>query len=402
MSENTTAVGTVTATDPDVGDSVTFALNGGADEAAFAITPAGVLTFLTAPDHERPADSGGDNGYQVVVRTSDGSLTADQAVTVTVTDVAESDATLKALSLADQDGNPVAIGTFAPATTAYAASVGSHVTGVTATATPNHPDAAVAVTGGAALAEGENPVTVTVTAEDGSATQDYVITVTRAAAETANNPPVFDAGTDAFTVSENTTAVGTVTATDPDAGDSVTFALNGGADEAAFAITPAGVLTFLTAPDHERPADSGGDNGYQVVVRASDGSLTTDQTITVTVTDVAETDATLKALSLADQDGNPVAIGTFAPATTAYAASVGSQVTGVTTTATPNHPDATVAVTGGAALAEGGEHGNRNRNGGGRQRHPGLRHHGDPGGGRDGRENPARFGICPSPSAPAA
>ena len=351
--ENTTAVGTVTATDPDEGDSVTFALNGGADEAKFAITPAGALTFLTAPDHEQPADAGGDNGYQVVVRASDGSLTADQSVTVTVTDAAESDATLKALSLADQDGNPVDIGTFDPATTDYAAGVGSQVTGVMATATPNHPDAAVAVTGNTGLAEGENTVTVTVTAEDGSARQEYTITVTKLAAEAVNNPPVFDAGTDAFTAAENTTAVGTVTATDPDEGDSVTFALNGGADEAKFAITPAGVLTFLTAPDHEQPADSGGDNGYQVVVRASDGSLTADQTVTVTVTDAAETDATLKALSLADQDGNPVDIGTFDPATTDYAASVGSQVTGVTATATPNHPDATVAITGNTALAEG-------------------------------------------------
>ncbi len=353
VTENTTAVGTVTATDPDVGDRVTFALNGGADAARFAITPEGALTFRTAPDHERPADAGGDNGYQVVVRASDGSLTADQTVTVTVTDAAETDATLKALSLADQDGNPVDIGTFAPATTAYAASVDNDVTGVTATATPNHPDATVAGDGNTALAEGENTVTVTVTAEDGSTTQDYVITVTRAAAETPNNPPVFDAGTDAFTVTENTTAVGTVTATDPDVGDSVTFALNGGADAAQFAITPEGALTFLTAPDHERPADADGDNGYQVVVRASDGSLTADQTVTVTVTDAAETDATLKALSLADQDGIPVDIGTFAPATTAYAASVGNDVTDITATATPNHPDATVAGDGNTALAEG-------------------------------------------------
>ena len=81
-SAEATSSASVTATDPDAGDSVAFALNGGADEAAFAITPAGVLTFLTAPDHERPADSGGDNGYHVVARASDGSLTADQAVTV--------------------------------------------------------------------------------------------------------------------------------------------------------------------------------------------------------------------------------------------------------------------------------------------------------------------------------
>ncbi len=353
VSENVTAVGAVTATDPDEGDSVTFALNGGADESAFAITPEGLLTFLAAPDHEQPADSGGDNGYEVVVQATDGSLTADQTVTVTVTDAAEADATLKALSLADQDGNPVGIGAFDPATTAYTASVGSQVTGVAATARPNHPDATVAVIGGTALAEGENPVTVTVTAEDGSSTQDYVIIVTKSAAEAVNNAPIFDAGTNAFTVSENITAVGVVTATDPDDGDSVTFALNGGADESAFAITPEGLLTFLTAPDHEQPADSGGDNGYEVAVRASDGSLTADQTVTVTVTDAAENDATLKALSLADQDGNPVDIGAFDPATTDYAASVGSQVTGVTATARPNHPDATVATTGNTALAEG-------------------------------------------------
>ena len=172
---------------------MTFALNGGADKAAFAITPSGALTFLTAPDYEQPADADGDNGYQVVVRASDGSLTTGQTVTVTVTDAAESDATLKALSLADQEGSPVDIGTFDPATTDYAAGVGSEVTGVTATATPNHPDAVVAVTGNTGLAEGENTVTVTVTAEDGSTHQEYTITVTRAAAGPSDNAPTADA-----------------------------------------------------------------------------------------------------------------------------------------------------------------------------------------------------------------
>ncbi len=350
VAENATAVGTVTATDPN-GDSVDFALNGGADEAKFAITSAGVLTFVTAPDHEQPADSDGDNHYEVVVRASDGSLTTDQTVTVTVTDAAETDTTVKALSLADQDGNPVSIGDFAT-TTAIAISVGNEVTSVAVTATPNHPDATVAVTGGTGLAEGENTIAITVTAEDGNTHQDYTITVSRAAAELPNNPPVFDAGTSAFTVAENAIEVGTVTATDPDDGDSVDFALNGGADEGVFAITMAGALTFVTAPDHEQPTDSGGDNIYEVVVQASDGSLATDQSVTVRVTDAAETDAALKALSLSDQDGNPVDIGTFADIT-AYAADVGNEVTSVAVTATPNHPDATVAVIGGTGLAEG-------------------------------------------------
>ncbi len=40
--------GSVTATDPDAGDSVAFALNVGADEAKFAITPEGALSFRVA------------------------------------------------------------------------------------------------------------------------------------------------------------------------------------------------------------------------------------------------------------------------------------------------------------------------------------------------------------------
>ena len=74
----------------------------------------------------------------------------------------------------------------------------------------------------------------------------------------------------------------TQTATTP------TYAITGGADAAKFTINSAtGALAFASAPDFEVPTDTGGNNSYVVHVRASDGSLFDEQTITVNVTDVA-------------------------------------------------------------------------------------------------------------------
>ena len=48
-----------------------------------------------------------------------------------------------------------------------------------------------------------------------------------------------------------------------------------------------GALSFITAPDFEAPTDADGDNSYEIVVRASDGTLFDNQAITVDVTDAA-------------------------------------------------------------------------------------------------------------------
>ena len=85
VTENTTAVTTVTATDPNVGNVVTYAISGGADAAKFSINAStGVLTFRNAPNFELPTDVGPNNVYNVVVQASDGTLTDTQALTVTV------------------------------------------------------------------------------------------------------------------------------------------------------------------------------------------------------------------------------------------------------------------------------------------------------------------------------
>ena len=96
-----------------------------------------------------------------------------------------------------------------------------------------------------------------------------------------------------FNVPENQTSVGTVQASDSDSDDSVTgYAIQGGADALKFSIAPSsGVVTFASAPNFEAPTDADTDNDYVVVVRAMSGAgarvKTADQTIMVTVTDVA-------------------------------------------------------------------------------------------------------------------
>jgi len=114
----------------------------------------------------------------------------------------------------------------------------------------------------------------------------------------ANCPPQFSSS-DSVNVAENTTAVTTVVATDPNPGDTVTYSLTGGADQGKFTINSStGELTFTTAPDFENPTDADSNNIYVVEVQASDGTNNGTQTISVTVTNAGvSTSATI-----ADED----------------------------------------------------------------------------------------------------
>ena len=88
--ENSTAVTDVNATDPDVGDVLTYSITAGADMTRFTIVPStGLLTFLNAPNFELPTDIGLNNVYDVTVQVSDGARTDTQAIAVTVTNLNE-------------------------------------------------------------------------------------------------------------------------------------------------------------------------------------------------------------------------------------------------------------------------------------------------------------------------
>lgn len=108
-----------------------------------------------------------------------------------------------------------------------------------------------------------------------------------------NTPPTITSNggnsSAAISIPENTTAVTTVVASDPDVVTTLTYSIIGGADAARFTIdSSTGTLTFLSAPDFETPTDADLNNIFDVVVQASDGLLTDSQSITVTVTNINE------------------------------------------------------------------------------------------------------------------
>ena len=306
LAENTTSVGTVTATDPDAEDSVTGYTLSGTDAALFAITTAGVLTFSSAPDFEAPQGGTADdsNTYTLTVTATGGAddraLTATQDLTVTVTDVNEaptitSDATF---SLAE---NSTPVGTVTATDPDAADSVTFALSGtdsglfqITTDGTLAFSAAPDFETPQGGTDDDSNSYTLTITATGGAgdraltATQDLTITVTD-----VNEAPTFTSDP-TFSLAENTTTVGTVTATDPDADDSVTGYTLSGTDSALFAITTAGAISFSSAPDFEAPQGGTDDdsNTYTLTVSATGGAgartLTATQDLTVTVTNVNE------------------------------------------------------------------------------------------------------------------
>jgi len=170
---------------------------------------------------------------------------------------------------------------------------------------------------------------VTVRADDGlGGTFDEVLTIALTDVFENAAPQITSNGggtTAAVSVLENTTAVTTVAATDPDAGQALTYSIAGGADAGRFRIDPdTGALSFRFAPNFEAPADAGGDNVYDVTVEASDGDSSDTQAIAVAVTDVDDT--TPRLLSLVAADASPTAA-----AAVQYTATFSETVTGVDT-----------------------------------------------------------------------
>lgn len=289
VAENSTVVATVTSTDPE-NTARTYSIAGGADAARFAINAAtGALSFIAAPDREAPTDTNGDNVYDVVVRASDGILADTQTLAVTVTNVDEVPRFTSPASLQVNEN--------------------AGIVGAVAASDPEGSAPTYAITGGADAAkftvdsttgvlsfvaspdfeapgdaDRDNRYEVTIVASDGSLSSTQTITVT---VGNANEAPVITSPA-LFSAAENGTAVGSVAASDAD-GDTVAYAITGGADASRFAIdAQTGALSFVTAPNFEAPGDADHDNVYNLIVTASDGAVGQSRTLAITVTDVDE------------------------------------------------------------------------------------------------------------------
>ena len=295
-----TDVGRFVATDPE-GGGVTWSLATTGDHGRFEIDAAnGALSFKEAPDFESD-DLGIDEAYTVTVQATeqdDGDtqtreLTGSLAVTVTITNVNEPPVVTRRsgagpFSVVENSGTDVG---------AFEATdpEGGGVTWSLATS-GDHGRFEIDEANGA-LSFKELPdfesddlgideaynVTVRATEVDDGDTQTLELTgrlAVTVAVTDVNEPPTVT-GNATPSVDENTTAVATYSATDPEEVPP-SWSLQGGAG--VFMITSAGALAFTTAPNYEV------ESSYTVTVRASDGVKTTNHSVTVTVTDEDETE----------------------------------------------------------------------------------------------------------------
>ncbi len=100
------------------------------------------------------------------------------------------------------------------------------------------------------------------------------------------NVPIFTSGSTASFAESGVGVVYDADATDADSA-APTYAITGGADAALFLIDGVtGEVTFDTSPDYEAPADSNGDNVYDIEITASSGGDNTVQAVAITVTNV--------------------------------------------------------------------------------------------------------------------
>ena len=270
VQENRDWVGaTFNASDPE-GGSITRWTLGGRDGGDFTIDASGVMTFRRTPDHERPDDSNRDNVYEVEVRPYDGRYYGSQEVTVTVEDVSEISGTS---TIAQPENFEGALATYT------AGGSGDLVVEPTWRLTgTDSGDFTIDENGQLTFrsipdyerpadSNRDNEYLFTVQALDDRYhdTFDVMVTVTP-----VNEAPVITTRSRTeFTQREYTASVlYTYRATDPDRDDTIAWSVDG-ADGGDFAIYN-GVLTFRLLPDYELPADSGGDNEYNITVVAAD------------------------------------------------------------------------------------------------------------------------------------
>ena len=284
---DTVSVGDYVASDPGGGD-ISWSLRG-IDAGDFRISRSGVLTFDSTPDFENPLDSGGDNEYNITVRASDASgTTAQRDVTVTVTNLPPT-ITSGPHWIDYDEGDTVSVGDYV-ASDPGGGDISWSLRGIDAgdfrisrsgvLTFDSTPDFENPLDTG-----GDNEYNITVRASDASGTtaqRDVTISVT-------NLAPTITSGAHWVDYDEgDTVSVGDYVASDPGGGD-ISWSLRG-IDAGDFRISRSGVLTFDSTPDFENPLDSGGDNEYNITVRASDASGTTaERNVTVGVVNLPPT-----------------------------------------------------------------------------------------------------------------
>ena len=292
IAENTAAgvdIGAaVTATDD--GDTLTYTL-GGADMASFDIVEASGQIRTKAGvtyDHEATAS------YTVTVTATDtSSATAEASVTISITDVNEPpDApATPTVSAVPDSTTSLTVSWAAPANDGKPAidsyDVQYRLSGDTAWSDGPQTVATTTATVASLTANTLYEVQVRATNDEGDSGWSAPPGSGRTNAPD-NDAPVFSSSNMSRSIAENTAAgqnVGAaVTATDADAGDTLSYTL-GGADVASFDfVETTGQIRTKAGVSYDHEAKS----SYTVTVTASDGTLTAAASVTIRISDVDE------------------------------------------------------------------------------------------------------------------
>ena len=305
--EYTTAVTTVSATDPE-SQSISYSIAGGNDGSKFSISNSGALSFKSGPDYGNPTDWGRNNVYDVVVRATDNGNTnkyVDQSVAVTVKDVP----------------NVYTTAVTGVTTTGYTTvTTGGEVIGgqsaLTAKGLIYHTSSNLDINTGTKVVDpNTTKVPFTTTISNLAANTIYYVRAYATTAEgtyygpvvsfNTNRGPVVTSNSAATSVSVNfseraTTAVSTVTATDADS-HTLSYSITGGYDASKFTVNAStGALYFRLPPDYSKPTDFGKNNVYDVTVSVTDAGVvpkSASQSFAVSIVDLSEEPLVSPALS---------------------------------------------------------------------------------------------------------
>lgn len=282
----------------------------------------------------------GSNTIITVVTAQDGKTF--KIYYLTITRAPSSNATLANLAFNSGTLSP----SFAPGTMSYTLAVSNATTSVKELPTSGDPTATITVNGsvvksgaasaGIPVSVGQNTITTSVTSQDGTAVDTYIVTVIRASSSNAGlaslsiNPvtlsPQFATGTNGYTASVSN-AVKSVKVT-PKVADTTAAVTVNGKTVASGTASPAIPLAV-------------GTNTITTIVTAQDGVTT--QTYTATIVRAPSSDALLTTIST---NPNAAKTAVSGPGYANYTALVANAVSSVTITAVAHDTTATVAING--------------------------------------------------------
>ena len=278
----------VTATDVN-NDPLGYTL-GGADAGSFDfVETTGQILTKTGVSYNHEAKP----SYTVTVTASDGAATAVATVTINVTDVAEPpDAPATPIvSAVAGSTHSLSVSWTAPANEGppiESYSVQWRVSGATVSRAKAVDAPTTTTIISELLADTEYEVRVNATNDEGDSGFSDPPWVGRTSTTLTNNVPVFSSSNVALSIAENTAAgvaIGAaVTATDADAGDTLTYTLRGADAEFFDIVDTTGQIRTKDNVSYDFEAKP----AYTVTVRVSDGDATAEASVIISITDVDE------------------------------------------------------------------------------------------------------------------